>query len=103
MTDSQNRALNRQGEKERPAKVRNSYVCLPDQSRGWMTWPNPADPEELQHRLRYGPPLNSSEQLLAASYLEAYAYLVLQLPQRTRNQRCSEIKAALASQESPDA
>lgn len=84
---------------ERKAKVAGSYVVLPDPSsrdgKGAMVWPHPLDPSNLQYRLRYGPPLGRGELLVVASYLDAYKYLVTGLTQRTRNQRCSEIKATI--------
>lgn len=80
-------------------KVLGSYIKLPCPTKrdpkNFMVWPNPLDPAELKYRLRYGPPLTANEQRVAASYLEAYHYLVTALPQRTRNTRCSELKAAL--------
>lgn len=86
-------------ESERQPKVDGSYVLLPDPSsrdgKGYTVWPHPLDPKELQYRLRYGLPLTRGEQLVVASYLEAYRYLVTALPQRTRNKRCSEIKGAI--------
>jgi len=59
-----------------------------------MTWPNPADPKEVEWRLRYGKP-DRGDLLVAASFIAAYRHLVLDLPQRTRNQRVSELRAAL--------
>jgi hypothetical protein len=80
-------------------RLNGSYVLLPDPSshdgKGMLVWPNPYDPKELQYRLRYGPPLTCDELLVVASYLEAYQYLITALPQRIRNQRCSELKEAV--------
>lgn len=57
-----------------------------------MTWPNPADPDEVQWRLRYGPQPPSREDLLtAASFMHAYAHLI-DLPQRERNERVRQIR-----------
>jgi hypothetical protein len=59
-----------------------------------MTWPNPADPTGVQWRLRYGPQPPSREDVLAAaSFMHAYAHLI-DLPQRERNQRVSQIRVA---------
>jgi hypothetical protein len=49
----------------------NPYLRLEDKT----TWPNPDDPKEVQHRLRYGTP-NRGDLLLAASVMQAYAYIV---------------------------
>ena len=57
-----------------------------------MTWPNPADPNEVQWRLRYGPQPPSREDVLAAaSFMHAYAHLI-NLPQRERNERVLQIR-----------
>lgn len=80
---------------ERVPRLSGSYVLLPVAEGGDMVWPNPLDPGELQYRLRYGPPLTKGELLVAASHLEAYRYLICELPQRTRNKRVSEIRTAL--------
>lgn len=63
----------------------SSFLCFDG-----MTWPNPTDPNEVQWRLRYGQP-NKEDLLVAASFMHAYAHLI-ELPQRARNQRVSEIK-----------
>lgn len=56
-----------------------------------MTWPNPTDPNNVQWRLRYGIP-SRQDLLAAASFMHAYAHLI-DLPQRERNQRVSQIRA----------
>lgn len=80
----------------RPARLNGSYVLLPDPSdpEGILVWPNPADPNEVEHRLRYGKPTRS-DLLVAASQMAAYRYMVMELSQRVRNQRVSELRAAL--------
>lgn len=58
-----------------------------------MTWPNPADPAEVQWRLRYGQP-SKVDLLVAASFMHAYAHLIA-LPQRERNERVRQIRASV--------
>jgi hypothetical protein len=56
-----------------------------------MTWPHPSDPDEIEWQLRYGDA--HAVRLTAASYVSAYRHLI-ELPQRTRNERVSQIRAA---------
>lgn len=62
-----------------------------------MTWPNPDDPTDTEWRLRYAGMLNlditSRDRMVAASAMHAYRALI-ELPQRERNQRISQIRAA---------
>lgn len=64
---------------------RNSYLHIGD-----MTWPHPADPDEIQWRLRYGTPTRS-DLLVAASFIEAYGALI-DMPQGLRNRRIGQIR-----------
>jgi len=64
----------------------DSYLCFEG-----MTWPNPTDPNDVQWRLRYGTP-RRRDILVAASFMHAYAHLI-DLPQRERNERVSQIRA----------
>lgn len=57
-----------------------------------MAWPNPNDPNGIEWQLRYGDA--RSVRLVAAGYVSAYKQLI-ELPQRTRNERCSQIKKAM--------
>lgn len=84
-----------EGKKQHRSKVLGSYVILRQgEAADQMTWPHPGDPQELQHRLRYGPPLSEAEQRVVASYMEAYSYLI-NLPRRTRDERVAEIRHAV--------
>lgn len=73
------------------AYVRNlgSYLAFEG-----MTWPNPDDPKEVGWRLVYGEP-TKSDLLVASSVMSAYAHLV-ELPQRERNRRITQIREAAA-------
>lgn len=54
-----------------------SYVRLDDGT----VWPNPADPTEVQWRIRYGTPTRS-DLLIAAAHMHAYQELVMQTDKR---------------------
>lgn len=62
-----------------------------------MTWPNPDDPAEVEWRLRFarmlGLEITSGDRMIAASVMHAYQALI-EMPQRERNQRISQIRAA---------
>lgn len=70
----------------------SSFVFI-GEDRDRMTWPHPDDPDEIEWQLRYGDAY--SARLAAASYVAAYRYLI-ELPQRTRNERVSQIRAAVS-------
>jgi hypothetical protein len=85
---------------ERPIVMQGgSHIEIPEgeDGPGAMVWPNPVRAGEISYRLRYGPELTRSEQLVAASALDAYHYLLVEptLTQRIRNQRVKEIRSAL--------
>lgn len=81
--------------KQHRSKVLGSYVILRHgEGADTMTWPHPGDPQELQHRLRYGPPLSKAEQRVVASYMEAYAHLI-DMARRDRDERVAELRAAV--------
>ena len=69
-----------------------SYLRLDDRT----VWPNPADPNEVQWRLRYGTP-SKADLLVAASMMAAYRELAGQTYKR-RSQVVSLLRAALAPQ-----
>lgn len=48
-----------------------------------MTWPNPADPGEVQWRLRYAV-TDHSDHMVAASFMHAYQALVFMSERRRR-------------------
>jgi hypothetical protein len=68
----------------------SSYVRI-GKGRNGMTWPHPDDPNEIEWQLRYGDA--ASVRLVAASYIAAYRQLI-DMPQRERNERVSQIRAA---------
>jgi hypothetical protein len=57
-----------------------------------MTWPNPADPQEVAWRLVYASN-DETARLVAASYVRAYRYLV-EMPERRRNVVIRQLRAA---------
>lgn len=63
-----------------------------------MTWPNPDDPREVEWRLRFattfGLEIRSADRMVAASVMHAYRALI-EMSQRDRNQRVSQIRAAM--------
>jgi hypothetical protein len=65
-----------------------------------MTWPNPADPLEVEWSLRYGAP-SREQMLVAASVVAAYRQLV-EDPQRIRNGKVATLRQALAAAEQPE-
>ena len=65
-----------------------------------MCWPNPEHAESLDWRVRYAPEhLTRGEHLTLASIAAAYCELVA-MPQRKRNRRIAQIRAACASSDS---
>lgn len=60
-----------------------------------MSWPNPADPHEVQYALRYGTPTRE-QLLLAATFIGAYQQLV-EDPRRVRDQKVAGIRRACSS------
>lgn len=62
-----------------------------------MTWPNPDDPADVEWRLRSARMLDlditTRERMVAASFMHAYRALI-EMPQRERNQRISQIRTA---------
>lgn len=72
-------------------QLASGFISLPSGT----VWPDPSDPTEIQDRLRYGKP-TPSDLAVAAAHMAAYRYMVLELPQRTRNQRVSELREAVA-------
>lgn len=60
-----------------------------------MTWPNPTDPNETAHQLVYGQP-SKADLMFAASVMNAYRHMI-DLPQRERNQRVSQIRASVTA------
>jgi hypothetical protein len=67
-------------------------VIDPSEPDSIMAWPNPADPGEVEWRLRYGTPTRE-DLLWAASTIAAYRHLV-DMPQRMRNRRVGQIREA---------
>lgn len=65
-----------------------------------MTWPNPADPLEVEWSLRYGAP-SREQMLVAASVVAAYRQLV-EDPQRIRSGKVATLRQALAAAEQPE-
>lgn len=67
-----------------------------------MRWPNPADPGEVEWKLRhlgmFGQQPSSSDLVMAASFMSAYRALIA-LPQKARNQRIEQIKSAMHATE----
>lgn len=60
-----------------------------------MTWPNPADPDGVEWRLRHGvQPPTRQDVLTAASFMHAYAHLI-HLPRREREERIRQIRAQI--------
>jgi hypothetical protein len=68
------------------APKRNSYLRLPEGT----TWPDPKDPNEIQHTLRYGQP-SREDLLVAASFIAAYGHL-LAMPTRRRAEVVTQIR-----------
>ncbi len=59
-----------------------------------MCWPDPTDPRELAHRLRYAPAgLGRRDELVLAATVEAYSSLVC-MDSRTRQQRVMQLREA---------
>ncbi|GAB4666398.1 hypothetical protein MOKP76_37090 [Mycobacterium avium subsp. hominissuis] len=59
-----------------------------------MCWPDPTDPRELAHRLRYSPAgLGRRDELVLASIVEAYSSLVC-MDSRTRQRRVMQLREA---------
>lgn len=59
------------------------------------TWPDPADPNMTQWRLRYGSPTRE-DLMFAASVMHAYGYLFT-MTQQDRNRRMETIKTRVTS------
>lgn len=59
-----------------------------------MTWPNPADPDDVAWRLLHNATIARQDVVIAASFIQAYAALI-DLPQKARNQRIEQIKQAM--------
>ena len=67
----------------------SGYVSIED-----MCWPDPSDPRELAHRLRYSPDgLGRRDQLVLASIVEAFSSLVC-MDSRTRQRRVMQLREA---------
>lgn len=59
-------------------------------------WPDPTDPRELAHRLRYCPQgLSRRDGLVLAAIVEAYSSLVC-MDSRTRQRRVMQLRKAAA-------
>ena len=69
-----------------------SWLRLPDGT----TWPNPADPNEVEWRLRYGNPTRE-DILAAASVMNAYGHLVF-APERRRREVVRMIRRVIRDQ-----
>ncbi|MDO2394764.1 hypothetical protein QRB38_13185 [Mycobacterium avium subsp. hominissuis] len=67
----------------------SGYLSIDD-----TCWPDPTDPRELAHRLRYTPEgLGRRDQLVLASIVEAYSSLVC-MDSRTRQRRVMQLREA---------
>lgn len=67
-----------------------------------VMWPHPADPNDIEWRMRYKDPElyddSKGARLVAASYIHAYRELV-RLPQRQRNKVIQQIRAAATEED----
>lgn len=66
-----------------------------------MTWPNPADPNDVEWALRYGEPTRE-QRMVAASFIAAYRQLVAD-SQRRRNEKARGILRAVGREATTEA